>query len=174
MKALFLQQKLNILYIKSDGTKSDRMIAPYGLVLKYTSWYLVAYCYVSNEVRTFNCKRIKNIILLEESYKITDDFELKRYWTLSVKNFKERKNKKKYYPVEIKVPQTFGKIFENYDLIGIRKEGDSIIGMIDLHKKDVAENEIRAFLCYGEILFPEEMKSKAKEILESSLQIYKG
>lgn len=112
--------------------------------------------------------------MLEESYKITDDFELKRYWTLSVKNFKERKNKKKYYPVEIKVPQTFGKIFENYDLIGIRKEGDSIIGMIDLHKKDVAENEIRAFLCYGEILFPEEMKSKAKEILESSLQIYKG
>jgi len=38
MKALFLQQKLNIQYTQSDGTKSDRIIAPYGLVLKYTAW----------------------------------------------------------------------------------------------------------------------------------------
>lgn len=55
------------------------------------------------------------------------------------------------------VHKTFGSVFENYDIIGIKKVGDSIIGMIDLHKKDIAEDDIRAFLCYGQILYPEEM-----------------
>lgn len=50
--------------------------------------------------------------------------------------------------------------------------GDSVVGMIDLHRKDIAEKDIRAFLCYGQILYPEEMKLKAREILESSIQKY--
>jgi hypothetical protein len=29
--------------------------------------------------------------------------------------------------------------------------------MIDFHRRDIAEHEIRAFLCYGQILHPEEM-----------------
>lgn len=57
------------------------------------------------------------------------------YWIPSTKAFKETRNKKEYYPVEIVVHKTFGSVFENYDIIGIKKVGDSIIGMIDLHKK---------------------------------------
>ena len=44
--------------------------------------------------------------------------------------------------------------------------------MIDLHRKDIAEEDIRALLCYGQILYPEEMKLKAIEILESSMHVY--
>lgn len=172
MKALFLQQKLNIQYTQSDGTKSNRIIAPYGLVLKYTSWYLVAYCYIRNEMRTFSCYRIKCITLLQESFVIPDDFVLKSYWTSSIKAFKKNRNDKEYYPVEIMVHKTFGSVFENYDIIGIKQVGDSVVGMIDLHRKDIAEEDIRAFLCYGQILYPDEMKLKAREILESSIQIY--
>lgn len=172
MKALFLQQKLNIQYTQSDGTKSDRIVAPYGLVLKYTSWYLVAYCCIRNEIRTFNCNRIKRIFLLHESYAIPDDFVLKSYWTLSINAFKESRNEKEFYPVEIMVHKSFGAVFEKYDIIGIKKVGDSIIGMIDLHKKDIAEDDIRALLCYGQILYPDEMKIRAREILESSIQMY--
>lgn len=42
--------------------------------------------------------------------------------------------------------------------------------MIDLHRKDVAEEEIRAFLGYGQILYPDEMKLEASEILKSSIK----
>jgi len=172
MKALFLQQKLNVQYTQSDGTISKRILAPYGLVLKYTSWYLVAFCYLRNEIRTFNCSRIKCIYLLQESFVIPDDFMLKSYWTFSIKDFKESRKEKEYYPVEIKIHKTYGAIFEHYDIIGIKKVGDSIIGMIDLHRKDIAEEDIRALLCYGQILYPEEMKLKAIEILESSMHVY--
>lgn len=172
MKALFLQQKLNIQYTQSDGIKSDRIIAPYGLVLKYTAWYLVAFCYTRHEMRTFRCSRMKCLTLLPESFVIPDDFILKSYWSFSINAYKESRKESEYYPVEIKVHKSFGSIFQNYDIIGIKKVGDSVIGMIDLHRKDVAEVDIRAFLCYGQILYPEEMKLKASEILGKSIKMY--
>ncbi|NLC19344.1 MAG: YafY family transcriptional regulator [Clostridiales bacterium] len=172
IKALFLQQKLRIYYTGSDGEKSERIIAPYGLVLKYTTWYLVAYCYTRNDIRTFNCSRICHIALLEESYSIPNDFALKDYWSLSVKAFKESRNEKEYYPVEIKVHKSFAEIFRSYDIIGLKQAGDSIVAMVDLHRKEYAINEIRVFLGYGQILYPEEMKQAAKEILVRSLKMY--
>lgn len=172
MKALFLQQKLVMQYTNRDGTASERIIAPYGLTLKYTSWYLVAFCYSNNEIRTFHCSRIKCKTILQVSYAIPDDFVLKGYWTLSTKAFKENRKESEYYPVEIKVHKSFWPIFQNYDILGEKRVGDSIIGMINLHRKDIAEEDIRAFLCYGQILYPEEMRVRAREILESSIQRY--
>ncbi len=173
MKALFLQKKVVVEYIQGDGRKSDRILAPYGLVLKHTAWYLAAYCYTKQGIRTFKCSRINRMTLLQDSYEIPDDFKLKSYWNLSVKMFKESKKESEYYPVEIILQESFLTIFENYDVIGIKKVGDLTVGMIDLHRKDVAEEEIRAFLCYGQILYPEEMRIRAIEVLENSIRKYK-
>ncbi len=172
MKALFLQQKLRIQYIQSDGTRSDRVIAPYGLVLKYTSWYLVAFCYSRHEIRTFRCSRMDGITLLQDAYAIPKEFDLKSYWSLSTKAFGQNRRESEYYPVEIRLHEAYGAVLKDYDVVGIKKEDTSIIAMIDLHRKDVAEEDIRALLCYGQILYPEEMKGKAKEILERSIQAY--
>jgi len=115
---------------------------------------------------------MKCLTLLPESFIIPDGFVLKSYWSFSNKAFKKSRKESEYYPVEIKVHESFGSIFQNYDIIGIKKVGDSVIGMIDLHRKDVAEVDIRAFLCYGQILYPEEMKLKASEILERSIKMH--
>lgn len=172
MKALFLQQKLLIQYTLSDGTSSDRIVAPYGLVLKYTSWYLVAFCYIRHEIRTFRCSRMEGITLLQEAYVIPKDFDLKSYWSLSTEVFRQNRRESEYYPVEMKLHEAYGAVLKDYDVIGIKKEDASVIAMIDMHRKDVAEEDIRALLCYGQILYPEEMKVKAKEILRSSIQAY--
>lgn len=172
MKALFLQEKLNILYTQNDGTKTDRIIAPYGMVLKYTSWYLVAFCYKRNEIRTFNCSRIRCIASLQETYVIPNNFMLESYWTFSTKAFKDSKNESEYYPVEVKVHESFWSQFTNHDIIGIKKVDEFIIGKIDLHREDTAEEDIRAFLGYGQILNPKKMRLKAREILEDSIQRY--
>lgn len=170
MEALFSEQKLNIEYTQKDGRKSDWIIAPYGLVLKYTEWYLVAFCYTRYEIRTFRCSKIKHLTLVPEFFVIPDDFDLQSYWSLSIKAFKESRKESEYYPVEIKVHQSFGGIFQKYDIIGMKKSGDFVIGLINLYRKDIAELDIRAFLCYGQILYPEEMRLKASEILEESVK----
>jgi predicted DNA-binding transcriptional regulator YafY len=172
MKALFLQQKLRIQYTLSDGTKSERIIAPYGLVLKYTSWYLIAFCYIRHEIRTFRCTRMEEITLFQETYIIPEDFDLKSYWSLSTKAFRQNRRENEYYPVEVKLHEAYGAVLKDYDVIGIKKEEATVIAMIDMHRKDVAEEDIRALLCYGQILYPEEMRVKAKEILARSIQEY--
>lgn len=172
MKGLFLQQKLKIEYTQTNGIISDRIIAPYGMVLKYTSWYVIGYCYFRNEIRTFRCSRIKNVTLLREAFEIPDNFELKSYWNLSVNTFKESRRASEYYPVEIKLPEAFWPVLEKYDVIGVNRVGDSLIVKIDLHRRDVAEEEIRALLCYSQILYPEEMIVRAREILARSIQMY--
>ena len=172
MKALFLQEKLNIQYTQNDGIKSNRIIAPYGMVLKYTSWYLVAFCHMRNEIRTFNCSRIKLIASLQEPYVIPEDFMLESYWTFSTKAFKDSRNENEHYPVEVKAHESFWSLFSNYDIIGIKKVDEYIIGKIDLHREDTAEEDIRAFLGYGQILNPKKMRLKAREILEDSIQMY--
>lgn len=173
MTALFLQHKLQIQYTKIDGTKSERRIAPYGLVLKSTAWYLVAFCYISNEIRTFHCSRMKCMAVLQESFTMPDDFHLKKYWDFSTNAFKESKKEREYYPVIIKVSKEFEAIFEKYDIVGLKREGNYVIAKIDLHRRDVAEQDIRAFLGYGQILYPEEMRIKAKTIIENYTRLYK-
>ena len=172
MKSLFLQQKINIQYTLSDGTETNRIIAPYGLVLKYTSWYLVAFCYNRKEIRTFNCSRIKCMELLKDSFEIPDNFVLESYWTYSTKVFKASRNESEYYPVEVRIHERFWRLFSDYDIIGTKKEAEYIIGVINLHRKDIADEDIRDFLCYGQILYPEEMILRAKAILKDSINMY--
>lgn len=172
MKALFLQQKLHMQYMQKDGSQTERTVAPYGLVLKYATWYLIAFCCTRQEVRTFQCARIKKICMLRESYSIPADFNLEKYWSSSSDAFRKSRRETEYYPVEIKVHKSFGTIFQNYDVTGIRNDGEYIIGTVNLHRKDFAEADIRSFLGYGQILYPEEMKNKAKKILEEMHRMY--
>ena len=172
MKALFQQQKLAIQYQHSNGEISDRVLAPYGLVLKYTTWYLVAFCYSRQDIRTFQCARIKKSFLLPEQYTIPKEFILKKYWNLTTDIFKKNKTEQEYYPVTIRIPESFGEIFGQYDVIGMKQDGSDIIGMVNLHRKDIAEEDIRAFLGYGQIIYPQEMKERARELLEKNLDLY--
>lgn len=172
MKGLFLQQKLLIQYEQTNGTVSERILAPYGMVLKYTSWYVIGYCYSRAEIRTFRCSRIKKVTLLQETFDIPDDFELKSYWSLSVRNFIDSRRESEFYPVEIKLPKAFWPAVEKYDVLGVKEDGDTLLVKLDLHRKDVAKEEIRAILCYGRVLYPEEMKQRPKEILAQSIQMY--
>lgn len=43
--------------------------------------------------------------------------------------------------------------------------------MINLHRKDIAEEDIRDFLSYGQILYPEEMILRARDMLEGSIKM---
>ncbi|WP_433051377.1 helix-turn-helix transcriptional regulator [Dactylosporangium sp. CS-033363] len=76
--AVFEQRKIQIWYRKWDGASVERTIAPYGLVLKGTAWYVVA----AGNTRTnaYRISRIDAIAPLDEPFERPADFELRRYW----------------------------------------------------------------------------------------------
>ncbi|CAM3304328.1 YafY family transcriptional regulator [Brevibacillus invocatus] len=82
--ALIEKRKVSFHYVKSlpeaDGNRhSFRVVAPYGLVLVQGTWTLLAHCDLRNELRHFRLSRMKELTLLQEEYRLPDDFHLKQY-----------------------------------------------------------------------------------------------
>lgn len=172
IKAVFEQRKIKIGYQKIKGEGLQRTILPYGLVMKYTTWYLVGYCEMRSALRTFKCSEIHEILLSEEGFQIPCDFVLEEYWEQSIDRFKQERVAHESYLVEIKIKKSLGEILEHYSLVGLRQTKDFLVGIIDMHREDIAMDLIRSILCYGEILYPQRIRMKAQEILNESTQWY--
>lgn len=87
-QALWEDRKLTIVYKKVDGTCSQRVVCPLGLVAKGSSWYLVA-LNDKGEYRTFRMSRMIQAELEPESFTRPDHFVLAEYWKQSKLDFAE-------------------------------------------------------------------------------------
>ncbi|KUJ96912.1 MAG: hypothetical protein PWR24_9 [Desulfonauticus sp.] len=64
IEAFHLQRQLQIDYNKPDGQSSTRTIDPIRLINYQSSWYILAYCHLRQELRTFLVARIQKAKLL--------------------------------------------------------------------------------------------------------------
>jgi len=64
-KSIAARTLLQIVYGKADGTASERVVEPIGCYHQSNNWYLVAYCQLQNDYRTFKMNRIQKIAHLE-------------------------------------------------------------------------------------------------------------
>lgn len=58
---------------------SDRELDPYALVHRWGWWYVIGFCHVHQDVRTFRVDRIRDIVLSERTFVQSIDFELQTY-----------------------------------------------------------------------------------------------
>lgn len=77
-RALAARRKVRVSYSSAsrEGEVQDRVVRPYCLFPKNRSWYLLAYCELRNQVRTFKIDRILAAELLPDRYRIPDDFSV--------------------------------------------------------------------------------------------------
>lgn len=88
--ALWGARQVDLLYQKARETDSDarwRRVEPYGLVCKAGTWYLVAYCHVRRDVRTFRVDRIVEMTVREEAVRPRPGFDLQAYWESAKQRF---------------------------------------------------------------------------------------
>lgn len=84
--AVWSERQLSVRY-ESWTKVSDRVLEPYGLVLKGGIWYVVA---ASNgEVRTFRLSSIQALITLEETFTRPKDFDLPAFWAEATERFQK-------------------------------------------------------------------------------------
>lgn len=68
-KAVWKHQRLWILYhSRESGETAQREISPYTLVRRRASWYVIAYCHLRGDVRTFKASRMENVFLSENEF----------------------------------------------------------------------------------------------------------
>ncbi len=84
-EAIWQERKLHLSYQKSDGTPSERVVDPLGLVAKGRTWYLVAA--VEGEPRSFRVSRVKGAALAPEPAVRPAEFDLAAFWAVSSSQF---------------------------------------------------------------------------------------
>ncbi|MFY0544967.1 helix-turn-helix transcriptional regulator [Brevibacillus sp. H7] len=65
-------------YSQSRNTLSQRKIDPYYLVPREQRFYLIGFCHVAQEIRTFRISRFRDVRILNETFS-KGDFNLKSY-----------------------------------------------------------------------------------------------
>lgn len=55
-------------YGSKEGKEIRRKVAPWFLIYSFGKWYLIGYCTIRDEMRTFNLKKIKNLDIIDEDF----------------------------------------------------------------------------------------------------------
>ncbi|WIG61652.1 MAG: Transcriptional regulator, YafY family [Ktedonobacterales bacterium] len=84
--AVWRERKLRLCYARGDGTASERVVDPLGLVAKGSLWYLVAA--VEGEPRTYRVSRMREVLVSDEPSLRPAGFDLAAYWEASSRQFK--------------------------------------------------------------------------------------
>jgi len=75
-------QTVIIDYIKKNGSSTPgRSIHPYGLVHWMGKWYIVAFCQLRRDIRSFRVDRIRSILVTDELFERPHPFSAGDYFT---------------------------------------------------------------------------------------------
>jgi predicted DNA-binding transcriptional regulator YafY len=174
-KAVLDLKKLRITYKKQDGESSERVIRPYGAVVKDSEWYMAAFCEERKDERIFKCSRIGSIEVLTESFGMPENFSLEEFWEKSKSQFVRRVSLRKepnIYPVKIKFYVEKNSLLEGFNIVTYHKSEDESIYTIDMISFETACNMIFPISDIVEVLQPEELREYVIEKTKKILHLY--
>jgi predicted DNA-binding transcriptional regulator YafY len=70
---------LQISYTSASGERTERVIAPYGVVLHAQTWYVPAYCYSREAARVFRLDRVTSVSVLPQIFTRPADFDAREF-----------------------------------------------------------------------------------------------
>lgn len=84
-EAVANETTLSIEYIKGNGKEqSSRQLDPYGLLFWKNRWYVVGFCHLRNEVRSFRVDRIITIAETDQKFERPLDFSARQFFMNSI------------------------------------------------------------------------------------------
>jgi len=176
-KALLQSKKVELTYTSSSmgnhHTKT-RIVRPYGLVVKNSKWYLVAFCESKQDLRVFKCDRISEALKLEDTFLIPPDFNLECFWREWIVNFKQILSDVPFYPVTLRLLSITKEKLSKMDIIQQSQPSKEDIISVNLYSYD---NACKIIVEYGssiEVLSPEPLRdfvvTNARDIIKLYLK----
>lgn len=166
-------RKLNVKYEKYNEESSQRVLSPYGVVVKNSQWYLVAKCHLKNEVRIFKCSRLKEIELLDETFEIPKSFDLERFWQQSKTMFVKKTAvtvSAPSYIVKLELDANDSESLKGFIVISSSTSKGRLTYELDMISFSTACNVLFPLSDRIKVIAPAELKSwieaKAKNILK--------
>ncbi|MGZ9585864.1 helix-turn-helix transcriptional regulator [Paenibacillus marinisediminis] len=168
--AILQRRKLNFQYLKSvpegNGSRhSIRTIAPYGLVFVQSSWTLIAWCELRNEIRHFRLSRMTDLTVLEESFEVPSDFHLENY----------RPADDRHLIVRILVnPDIAGKVIEsnNYYMEAAEEREDGLHVILRVRRPEEILHWVLSWGSNVVVLEPEYFRDHIQNEIDNMLKRY--
>lgn len=168
LKSINLKKKISMEYFAIHSQEnSTREIEPVGVYLMANEWYLIAFCLLRNDYRTFRVDRIKHLHLLQEDFS-KEHPDLKTYLKQVVKE------KKDLHEIVIRVKTEKMKFFGNqkyYNGYVSEKEFNDETEMTFLCSS--LEGFARWYMVFGDhskIISPKSLRKRVKELAKEVLK----
>ena len=72
-------QRVLLHYHSFSRVETERKIDPYALSFRWGNWYLIGFCHLRGELRTFRIDRVNHMETLEEHFTMPRDFDARAY-----------------------------------------------------------------------------------------------
>ncbi|MHB0999466.1 MAG: helix-turn-helix transcriptional regulator [Armatimonadota bacterium] len=159
-------------YVTGRNELTERRVNPYGLTFRFGAWYLIGWCCLRQDVRTFGVDRIRSIKPVDSHFKYPKDFDLdeylKRGWSLQAdalpENIVLRFNK------EI-TPWITGCSFHPNQEITVQDDGSSIFE-VTVAGIDEIKHWVLSFGNRVEVLGPESLRQSVIETYRDMSRVY--
>jgi predicted DNA-binding transcriptional regulator YafY len=160
-RAIIERRMLRVVYMRrfaDDGkeTPTIRQIAPYSLASLEHDWYLMAYCYLREEIRVFRLSRIDQLNVLPEQFERPHNFTPN--WEVS--------NRPRHIIVKIRVADTIIRWVREsrpYSLIQEEPIESSWLLTFRVQQEDELLRWILGWGRHVEVLEPESLRDKLVE-----------
>ena len=71
--------QVRLRYHSFSRVETERTVEPYALSYRWGNWYLVGFCHLRGETRTFRIDRIKHMDAVDTQFTMPSDFDAKTY-----------------------------------------------------------------------------------------------
>ncbi|WP_034756527.1 helix-turn-helix transcriptional regulator [Rossellomorea vietnamensis] len=76
---------VNFLYHKSgEKTLSERLMDPYRMIYWNQKWYVIGYCHLRNDIRSFRVDRMESLMLTENTFNQPENFSARDFFVKSL------------------------------------------------------------------------------------------
>lgn len=166
-EAILNNKVVNFDYYSSYGEKTIRTVEPLKLIFKGQGWYLCGFCRFKKQLRMFKITRIKNLILLDESFIRDIPLDI---W----KQEDELSYKSKMITLVLKVDERMAyRLYDEFEQENMVKNADgSFIVTAVFPEGDWIFGYVMSYGEYAEVIEPIHIRETIKEKFKAGLDQY--
>jgi len=151
-----LQQRVHIGYHPNQGEDTERDFDPYGLTYYLQKWYVVGYCHLRQDLRSFRLDRITRINTINAHFKRPEGFDPLAHMMQAIATLPRK------YPFELLLKTDINTAQkEVFDVLGILEAAeDGIIMRGSVEDLDWLARQISIFSFDFVVLKPGELRAE--------------
>ena len=154
-----LQQRVHIQYHPKQGEDTERDFDPYGLTYYLNKWYVVGYCHLRNDLRSFRLDRITQVKEIDAHFERPEGFDPLEHIMQAVATLPRKYAFELLLKTDINTAQN-----EVFDVLGVLEaDKDGVIMRGSVEDLDWLARQLSIFSFEFVVREPDELRGELKK-----------